>query len=128
MFGPRSLPALLSLLFLLLIPSYAQTESTGVWRGRVDALVVDNFLAGTSRTRYFLRTSEQTLELRGANPNLRAGQIVEVTGRAAGHRLAVSYVASAAAATAPAACSTIGEQKVALILVSFPTVKRCFRR
>ena len=106
------------------VQSEVRPERGGTWRGRIDALVVDNFQNGTSRTRFFLHTSRETLELQGAETAaLRSGDQVEVTGRLYGSKLAVSQLAAspAPAAAATNACSAIGQQKVAVILVSFPS-------
>ncbi len=103
-------------------PSEDQAEVTGTWRGRIETLVVDNFQAGTSRQRLFLHTSQETLELQAAGSTaLRAGQTVEVTGRASGKRLTVSQVSAPLAESATETCSATGEQKVAVILASFPS-------
>ena len=106
-----------------------QAGAAATWRGRIETLVVDNRQSGTSRTRLFLRTGRETLELQvpaELNPQtLRSGQTVEVTGRAAsamagGERLlAVSKLS--VLDTAAASCSTTGGQKVAIILASFPS-------
>jgi hypothetical protein len=104
-------------------PSEDQAEVTGTWRGRIETLVVDNFQAGTSRTRTFLHTSQETLELDTVrSTTLRPGQVVAVTGRASGKRLAVSQVsASLAETTGTGTCSATGEQKTVVILASFPS-------
>ena len=102
--------------------SEAHAEVTGTWRGRIEALIVDNFLAGTSRRRLYLRTSEESLELEGAgSEGLRAGQLVEITGRASGKRLVVSQVNAPLSEAGAGTCTAIGEQKAAIILVSFPS-------
>jgi M6 family metalloprotease-like protein len=106
----------------LLLAQPRTPESEGVWRGRVEVLAVDNFQTGTSRTRLFLHTPEETLELRGAEgAGLRAGQTVEVQGRAEGGRLTVSHVTAAPADGGDGGCSTTGEQKTLVILASFPS-------
>lgn len=98
------------------------SDGAGTMRGRIDAVVVDNFQAGTSRTRFFLRTGTESLELEGVEgTGLRGGQTVDVTGQVSGRKLAVAHVAAAEAETAPAACTATGEQKAAIILVSFPS-------
>lgn len=131
----RALPTLLASLLVPLgltantIPpvqpdghSETQAEFSGTWRGQIETLLVDNFQAGTSRTRYFLHTAEETLELQGAeDTSLRSGQLVEVRGRVSGRRLAVSHLTAAVSTTATGACTAIGEQKAAVILVSFPS-------
>ena len=99
-----------------------QAETAGAWRGRVEALIVDNFQTGTSRTRFFLHTSEGPLELQELEgKSLRAGQLVEVRGRMAGKRLAVSQLTAFEAQAATTTCTAVGEQKALVILASFPS-------
>ena len=107
---------------ILLSVNSIASDGPGTLRGRVDAVVVDNFQVGTSRTRFFLRTGTESLELQGVEGSgLRGGQTVEVTGQVSGRKLAVAHVAAADAEAAPAACTATGEQKAAIILVSFPS-------
>jgi len=97
-------------------------EITGTWRGRVEALVVDNLQAGTARTRFFLHTAEENFELHGTEGmTLRSGQTAEVAGHASGRHLTVSHLTASAAIPAANACAATGDQKVAVILVSFPS-------
>jgi hypothetical protein len=99
-----------------------QAQAAGTWQGRVETLVVDNFQTGTSRSRFFLHTSRETLELEMAgDAALPAGQVVEITGRASGKRLAVAQVSTSGAAAAAATCTATGDQNVAVILVSYPS-------
>ena len=99
-----------------------EPEVSGTWQGRVETLIEDNFQTGTSRKRLFLHTSRETLELESSQDEvLRPGQLVNVTGRASGKRLIVSQATSSPADSAAGACSAIGEQKIAVILVSFPS-------
>jgi M6 family metalloprotease-like protein len=99
----------------------AQTEVTGSWQGRIETLIVDNFQAGTSRRRLYLQTARATLELEVAAGNLPTGQLAEVTGRVSGKRLIASQVKALRAEAAAGTCSATGEQKAAVILVSFPS-------
>jgi hypothetical protein len=104
------------------VHSGAAAEIAGSWKGRIEALVVDNFLAGTNRTRFFLQTSTSALELQGVgNPVPHAGQLVEVTGSVSGRRLVASRVIASDSAASPGACPATGEQKSAVILASFPS-------
>jgi len=99
-----------------------QAESSGTWRGRIETLIVDNFQAGTSRTRLFLRTSSGTLELQAAEAaHLHSGQLVNVTGRLSGGRLLASQLTVAGDDVALATCGATGEQRAAVILASFPS-------
>jgi Metallo-peptidase family M12B Reprolysin-like len=100
----------------------APTEINGTWRGRVEALVVDNLRAGTARTRFFLHTAEENFELHGTEGmTLQSGQTAEFAGHVSGRHLAVSHVITSAAPTPASACSATGDQKAAVILVSFPS-------
>ena len=76
-------------------------EVTGTRQGRIESLVVDNFQTGTSRMRYFLHTSGETLELDA--------------------RTVSPVKEHVSASAAPATCSATGEQRTAVILVSFPS-------
>ncbi len=102
-----------------------EPELAGTWRGRIATLIVDNFQAGTSRTRLFLETSRETLELEGAADDvLRSGQLFAITGRTFGKRLVVSQAVATHLTSAPAgagACSAIGAENALVILVSFPS-------
>jgi len=125
MLETRALPVLAAALFSQLCfatppADAAQAEIDGTWRGRVEALVVDNFLTGASRTRFFLHTAEENYELHGTT-TLRSGQMAEVTGRLAGRHLAVSNVSTASTAPAAPVCNATGEQKAVVILASFPS-------
>ena len=97
-----------------------EREVTGVWQGRVETLVVDNFKDGSSRQRFFLHTPAETLELDGAT-GLEAGQTVEVTGTASSNHLVVSKVTTPVAETTANTCSATGPQSIAIILASFPS-------
>lgn len=124
MFRIRTI-SVFSAAFVLIINAIGgpvQADVAGTWRGRVETLVVDNFQQGTSRTRVFLHTGADRFELDAAgSAGLRAGQTVEVTGRASGKRLTAAHVSSPLSATAAPSCPTTGEQKAAIILVSFPS-------
>jgi M6 family metalloprotease-like protein len=97
-------------------------EATGTWRGRIEILIVDNSEAGTSRSRFFLHTAQETLELDiNGTATLRAGQLVEVRGRASGKRLVASSVTASLDEPVADPCRATGEQKAAVILVSFPS-------
>ena len=102
--------------------AHAQSAAAGTWQGRVEALVLDNFQTGSSRTRYFLHTASETLELQvEGTANLRSGQAVEATGRIAGRRIIAARVTALDSGPAPSACAATGEQKMLVILASFPS-------
>jgi M6 family metalloprotease-like protein len=90
----------------------------------VETLVVDNFQTGSSRQRVFLTTSQETLELQGAQDKtavLTSGQTIAVTGQTSGNGLVVSQMTTPLATSTTGTCSPLGQQDVAIILVSFPS-------
>jgi len=100
----------------------AQEEVSGTWQGRIDVLVEDDFQAGTSRRRLFLHTPDETLELQAAEgAALRAGQLVEVAGRASGKRLMVSQAKALSTQSTVSSCTATGQQRAVVILASFPS-------
>ena len=104
-------------------PISAAAEGTsGTWAGRVETLTVDNFQTGTSRSRVFLNTSQGTLELQGVEDGtLRSGQTVQVTGQVSGNKLVAAQVTAPLTTSETSTCTAIGQQNVAIILVSFPS-------
>jgi M6 family metalloprotease-like protein len=95
-------------------------EASQTWRGRVETLVVDNGQTKPSHTRVFLNTENGTLELQSSPAlALRAGQKVEVKGHAESAMVTASSFTADTSSPADT-CSTTGEQKVAVILASFP--------
>lgn len=104
------------------IKGAAQPEQSLTVSGEVEAIVEDR-TDGTSRTVYRLNADGRQYELRlpeGAAP-VRCGQQVIVRGRSAGDILEVSEISSASHDALPV-CVTTGEQKTAVILVSYPGV------
>lgn len=98
-----------------------QPAASGGWQGSVETLIVDSPQTGVSR-RLFLQTSSEALELElAAGVRLQTNQRVQVTGQASGRRVAVSQVRALAASSAAQTCSTTGEQKIGIILASFPS-------
>jgi M6 family metalloprotease-like protein len=92
------------------------------WRGRVEALVVDNGQTRPSHTRFFLKTESGVIEL--VSPpalKLHPGQAAEITGQTSeSGRVTVAAVKPAVTETGTS-CSATGEQKVGIILASFPS-------
>jgi hypothetical protein len=102
-------------------------ESMGEWQGRLELLTEDDFTSGKSRTFYSLSGVHGDFEVyfAGKAPAAGAGTTVSISGMLLGRTLAASQwqVDETAALTASAApaCSTIGEQRTVVLLVSMPT-------
>jgi M6 family metalloprotease-like protein len=107
---------------IAVVPLSAAEMALETWQGSVEMLIVDNGQNGPSHTRFFLRTGRETFELQSpAALTLRAGQTVEVAGRATSSgKVTVTALTTDSSANANP-CSTTGEQKVAVILASFPS-------
>ena len=99
-------------------------EEWGAWQGEATAIYVDSKDFKSSRLIYAVRLDDDYLEASLASPSARPGGIesgdrVALTGVRAGHRVAVSdwRVESHADDPEPEeACSTVGEQRVAVLL------------
>lgn len=108
-------------------PAHAATATSGaapvaaVFDGVVEVIIEDH--AETSRTRHFLKTSQGRLELKGNDKlgSLRSGARIRVRGQQTGTVLALTSGDSASITVVAAAplTSTLGEQKVAVLLVNF---------
>lgn len=134
----RTVSLLRCAVFLVSTTLLAQDRGDAVpghWEGRVSMRVEDDFAAGTSRTVVSLRTAEGVLEIApdSVNPAWKSNQRISIDGHRSGARIAVdrwsAAVASATGAqgaqSAPEAvsgtCSTTGEQKLAVLMLSFPS-------
>jgi uncharacterized protein (TIGR03437 family) len=105
----------------------------GHWEGRVAMRVEENLAAGTSRTVVSLRTAAGALEIApdSVNPAWKPNQRISIDGRLSGTRIAVDrwspqdvhgiQAGAAAPETVSGTCSTTGEQKVAVLMLSFPS-------
>ena len=102
----------------------------GHWEGRVAMRVDENLAAGTSRTVVSLRTAQGALEIApdSVNPAWKPNQRISIDGRLSGARIAVdrwSTPSEQSGQDAPAAvsgtCSTTGPQKLAVLMLSFPS-------
>jgi hypothetical protein len=124
MFSTRVFTTLLAG-FALAANSYASSnpaEADGARQGRIEVLIVDHPQPGTSGRRLFLQTPRETLELETTvGASLKAGQQVVVRGRSSGNRLVVSQVQPSDSQPAAQTCTSIGEQKVVVILASYPS-------
>jgi uncharacterized protein (TIGR03437 family) len=125
-------------LFLVSTALFAQDRGfvrdvvPGHWEGRVAMRVEENVAAGTSRTVVSIRTPEGALEIApdSVNPAWKPNQRISIDGRRSGARIAVDRWSAAEIQTgqdAPEAvsgtCSTTGEQKLAVLMLSFPSTK-----
>jgi M6 family metalloprotease-like protein len=97
-------------------------ESSGTWEGEGRQLVEDDFAHGVSRTRYTVMIDGQEVSafFAGQTPRFQCGRNVNVSGLRLGGRIAVTAVASGPLLLS--SCSTLGQQKVAALIVSFPTI------
>lgn len=97
-------------------------EYSGEWEGNIEVLAVDDFLAGTSWIVYYLHQNERTLEL-SLPPGVTSpfgGQKVKVAGVRLDNLVAAAEWQLQQPADVPV-CTTTGEQKIAVLLVSFPS-------
>jgi M6 family metalloprotease-like protein len=97
-------------------------ESRGEWEGRLEVVVEDDFQNRRSRTLYYLSGTDGVLEVYFAAgvPPPGTSRPIHVSGMRLGQLLAASQWRSVDTLSA-AACSTTGEQRVAVLLVSFPS-------
>jgi hypothetical protein len=97
-------------------------ESRGEWEGRLEVVVEDDFQNQRSRTLYYLSGTDGVLEVYFAAgvPPPGTSRPIHVSGMRLGQLLAASQWRSVDTLSA-AACSTTGEQRVAVLLVSFPS-------
>lgn len=102
----------------------SQIESQGEWHGALTVLVEDDFPLGTSRTRYWIETGGERVEVYFANHprGLSSGQVVSVRGIRLGKRMAAALTGISPVAAAPSACGPIGEQRIAVLMLEFPDV------
>lgn len=100
-----------------------QIESQGEWRGALRVVVEDDFSHRTSRTRYWIETGGEHVEVYFADhpAGLSSGQVVSVRGVRLGKRMAAVLTDVTPAATT-SNCGPIGEQKIAVVMLEFPGV------
>jgi M6 family metalloprotease-like protein len=101
-----------------------QIESQGEWEGPVAVFVEDNFHEKTSRTRVRMEADGEHVEVHftARTPALVSGQTVKVRGIRLGKHMAAALAHAGPAPEAASACSPIGEQKIAILLMEFPNV------
>src|ERR1700686_3730688 len=85
-------------------------ESQGEWEGTLTVLIDDDFSHGTSRTRYWMETGGEHVEVYFADhPNgLTSGQVVSVRGIRLRKRIAATLTSASPAAATPSGCGPIG--------------------
>jgi M6 family metalloprotease-like protein len=101
----------------------AQLESHGSWTGIYEAEVIDGESLASSREVRRLRTGNRLLAIHFTKEPaaaLAGGATVRVSGMLAGDNIAATGAETVAAATGQT-CSTFGEQRIAVIKVTFPT-------
>ncbi|MBI3284983.1 MAG: peptidase M11 [Burkholderiales bacterium] len=114
-------------LFLSADPVHAQNATQNARKvqtqGELQVLIEDHFENKTSRTRHFLKTATERIELqfKGKAPQLKTGMKLKVTGEQTGNVLAVSTTGtSSLTVTSPAPLpNTLGEHKALVLLVNF---------
>lgn len=113
----------------------AYLETRGQWHGQLGIVVLDNFAAGHSETRYLLLAGDERLDLlfpdSGPLPSqpgrisvegLRLGNAIAVEAyRAAPAPASVEAYRTAASPAAMEACTTTGEQRSLVILANMPS-------
>ena len=111
---------LFSALFLIALfpPSIVAQGGPGSWQGSLE-VVWEELDDGTSRKRYFLDTGAEILEVsfKGPAPAMSCSAVVSARGVKNGGSLVVEELRER---EAPGACSTRGDQKTAVLLVSYP--------
>ncbi len=126
-----------SLLLLLLIPvtGFAQIPSVeipslgnyGTWRGPADHIILDGADDDSHKQSITITTSGKRLELQfpeGTTPSVQCGDELTVSGARQGDVIAVSSSkVFTSSSRAEESCSPIGEQKTAVLMVNFPTLK-----
>lgn len=115
-------PELLARLKTAFPDSAAHLEEHGRWRGPVEYLIFDDHAMRSHRSLVRLKNKAQDLEIRfarGEPAGLKNGDLLEVQGVRTGSTVAATGGNVQAAATT---CSTIGEQRSVVLMVTFPGV------
>ena len=100
-----------------------ELESRGEWQGALEYWIADDFESGTSWPVYRLDLEPEGVEVSFASsepPGLAAGDLVGVRGLKIGPRVAASESFIVAPAVETVGCSTTGEQRIAVIMVTYP--------
>jgi hypothetical protein len=106
---------------LLGVSAWAQQRVPGQWTGRASAIIEDDFVNGRSQTHWELVTEEGNFEIyfAGRAPRV-SGSNVTIQGLRSGNRIAVAGIVAEAPAASPQ-CTTTGEQKIAVLMVTTPS-------
>ncbi|MFI5337634.1 MAG: hypothetical protein ACHQ5A_12675 [Opitutales bacterium] len=103
-------------------PAAALLEERGEWTGPV-TLEIEHPAGQPPRYRYWLRAAGAEMGLLFASPDpppLRSSDVARVRGVRLGSKVVAAAVEVTPAAADSPSCGSIGEQKVAALLVSFP--------
>ena len=106
--------------------SAAALESHGIWQGTIESLEIDDTTMTRHRTEHRLRSGAETLEIHFSGPEpagLKCNDQLRVSGLRVGKHVAVEESTIVASEAAAATCSTMGAQKIAVIMVNFPSYK-----
>jgi hypothetical protein len=104
-----------------------QIEFRSEWQGSITVIVEDDFGRHTSRTRFWMETGGERVEVHFTdNPvGLTSGEIVKARGIRLENQIAAT-LSSVSPPTAGAAgastCGPIGEQKIAILMIELPGV------
>jgi len=101
-----------------------QIESRGEWKGPLTVVVEDDFARGASRTRFWIETGGERVEVHFEDTPafLTSGEIIEVWGIRLGNRIAAALSSVAPAASGASLCGPTGELKIAILIIQFPGV------
>jgi M6 family metalloprotease-like protein len=101
-----------------------QIEFPGEWQGPLTVIVEDDFVRNMSRTRFWMETGGERVEVHFADDptGLASGQIVKVRGIRLGNQIAATLTSVAPRAASASNCGPIGEQKIAIIMIELPGV------
>ena len=101
-----------------------QIETQGEWEGAAAVYVDDDFARKTSRTRVWIEAGGEEVEvhLDANQPAPASGEHLNLRGVRLGRHIAATAVSAAAAPATASACSTTGEQKIAILMMQFPGI------
>ena len=101
-------------------------ESRGQWEGTIEEAILDDFAGARSRTRWYLNTGQERVEMffAGEKPR-RTGIHVRAVGVRLGSRMAISGLQEVpqpeAASGTVLTCTTIGPQNIAVLMLTMPS-------
>jgi hypothetical protein len=99
-------------------------ESAGEWTGVLEVAVADDFERHRSRTEWYLQEHGRRWQLHlSATPHQSAGSAIKVAGVSIAGHIAVSAILAptGAAVVSPQQCTTIGQQNVAVLMLTMPS-------